>query len=116
MQFSMLQTKYHRSTGRKVVVAIAFASLISGLSISSAFADRNDNQGQGDWHSDHGQRGHHEGHGHRNEHQRHIVTSNAAMSAPCMFRPLSITNPGNLFPFLVDPPNLIMGQVRHGLL
>lgn len=70
MKFSMLQTKYVRSTGRKVVVALAFASLLSGLSIPSAFADRNDNQGRGGRHSDHGQRGHHEGHGYRNEHRR----------------------------------------------
>jgi ABC-type Zn2+ transport system substrate-binding protein/surface adhesin len=87
MQFSMLQTKYLRSTGRKVVVAIAFASLISGLSISSAFADRNDNQDRGDWHGDHGQRGHHEGHGQRNEHQRHYSYEQRSYERPVYVPP-----------------------------
>lgn len=64
------QTKYSGSTGRKVMVALALATLMSSLSVSSAFADRNDNQDQGDWHGDHGQRGHHDGRGHRPDHQR----------------------------------------------
>ncbi len=96
MKFSMLQTKYVRSTGRKVVVALAFASLISGLSISSAFADRNDNQdrgdwhgdqGQGDWHGDHGQRDHHEDHGHRDEHRRHYSYEQRSYERPVYVPP-----------------------------
>lgn len=87
MKFSILQTKYVRSTSRKVVVALAFASLISGLSISSAFADRNDSQGQGDWHGDHGQRDHHEGHGHRDEHRRHYSYEQRSYERPVYVPP-----------------------------
>ncbi len=74
MKSSMQQTSYISSTGRKVLLALAFAILTGSLTISSAFADRNDNQDGGDWHggySHNESRDHREGHGHRNEHRWH---------------------------------------------
>lgn len=74
MKSSMHQTSYISSTGRKVLVALAFATLTGSLTISSAFADRNDNQDRGDRHGGYSQsesRDHREGHGYRNEHRRH---------------------------------------------
>ena len=56
MKSSMSQTRYFRPTGRRVVMALAFASLISSLSISPAFADRDDERGQGARQGNYGQR------------------------------------------------------------
>ena len=52
MKSLIRQDKYFRSTGRKAVMALAFASVISGLSISPAFADNDDGHGRGDQHRD----------------------------------------------------------------
>jgi hypothetical protein len=74
MKSSIRQARYFRSTGRKVVMALALASLISGLSISPAFAAKDDGRGgEGDRHGDHGQRDRHgdrEGYKYRPEHRR----------------------------------------------
>jgi len=59
MKSSIRQDRYFSSTGRRVVMALAFASLISGLSISPAFADKNDGHGQGARHVNQGQRASH---------------------------------------------------------
>src|ERR1035437_5820088 len=74
MKSSIRQGRYFSSTGRRVVMALAFASLISGLSISPAFAE-NDGHGQGGRHGDHGQRDRHGdregyGYGYRPEYRR----------------------------------------------
>ena len=81
MKYSIRQARYVRSTSCKVVIALAFASVISSWSISSAFAgnddgrglqhqDRNggDYQGQGDrqqWRQDRNSDGDHQGQGDR---------------------------------------------------
>ena len=54
MKSLIRQARYFRSTGRKAVMALAFASVISGLSISPAFADNDDGHGRGDQHRDRG--------------------------------------------------------------
>jgi len=59
---SIRQARYFRSTGRKVVMALALASAISGLSISSALADSNDN------YDGPGNSGHHENYGQSKKH------------------------------------------------
>jgi hypothetical protein len=56
---SIRQARYFRSTGLKVVMALALASAISSLSISPALADNNDNNdghGRGNRHGHQGQR------------------------------------------------------------
>lgn len=73
MNSTSWQARYFSSVGRKVVMALAFASVLSSLSMSSAFADEHDDYGrrdrQGDHgqrsarHGDHGQRGDREGYG-----------------------------------------------------
>lgn len=70
MKSSIRQARYFSSTGRKFVMALAFASLISGLSISPALAEKHDGHGR---HGDHGQRewrGDREGYGYRPEYRR----------------------------------------------
>ncbi len=59
MKSLILQSRHFRSAGLKALMALAFASVISGLSISPALAD---NDGG---HGDHGQRGRHGHHGQR---------------------------------------------------
>ncbi|WP_035052228.1 hypothetical protein [Andreprevotia chitinilytica] len=71
------------STGRKVVMALAIASMFSGLSVSTAFADdgrdwhdRQGDHGQRQWHGNYNQRhwrGDREGDGYRQEY-RHPYT------------------------------------------
>lgn len=57
MKSSIRQAWNFRTTGRKAVIALAFASLISGLSISPAFADKHDGHDNGNRHGNkHGQR------------------------------------------------------------
>ena len=54
-------------------MALAMASVISGLSISPAFADKNDGHDKGDQHGNRGhagQRSDHDGNGHRPDHRR----------------------------------------------
>ncbi len=72
------KARHFRSTGLNVVMALAFASLISGLSSSSALADNDNGRGQGARHGDHDQRasrGHHRGrHGHRAEYRTEYRT------------------------------------------
>ena len=77
MKFSIRQAKYVKSTSLKVLMVLGIVSLINGLSISPAFADRNEDRGRGEQHSDRGDRGdqraqrdHREGRGHRYEHGR----------------------------------------------
>jgi hypothetical protein len=73
MKCSIWQARYFRSTGRKVVMALAFASLINGLSISPALAAKDDGRGQGARQGDHGQRasrGDRERHDQRHDHRR----------------------------------------------
>lgn len=68
MKSTIWQARYFSSVGRKVVMALAFASALSGLSMSSALADENDDYGRGDRQGDHGQRGaRHGDHGQRGE-------------------------------------------------
>ncbi len=73
MKSSTRQPSCVRSAGRKVVMALAFASPISGLSISSALAEQNDrynNYSQDASHSDHNQRASHNDH-YQNESRNH---------------------------------------------
>lgn len=76
MKSLIQQARYFRSTGRKVVMTLAFASLINGLSISPALAakdDGDDGRGQDARQVDHGQRssrGDHEYSRNRPEHRR----------------------------------------------
>jgi len=62
METLIQKTRYFRTTGSKVVIRLIFASAISVLSISSAFADRDnghglgnrgDNRGHQEWRGDH---------------------------------------------------------------
>jgi hypothetical protein len=55
------QSKYFRSTGYKIAMALAFASVISSLSISPAFAENNDGHGQFQNRNGHADRGRHVG-------------------------------------------------------
>ena len=55
MKSSIRQTRYVGRTGRKIAMALAFASLIGGLSISPTLAARDNEHDQGDRHGDHGQ-------------------------------------------------------------
>ena len=63
MKSSTPQASYIRSAfrpaGRKFMMAFAFASLISGLSISTALADRDDGHGRADQRDARNQRGQH---------------------------------------------------------
>jgi len=62
MKSSIRQAGFFRPTSRKAVVALAFASLLGGLSIAPAFADNDHDNGRGrghrhgnhqrDWHGD----------------------------------------------------------------
>ena len=52
---SIQQARYFMSTGRKVVMALALASAISGLAISPVLADYNDGHDQGKHHKNYGQ-------------------------------------------------------------
>jgi len=67
MKSSIRQASYFRSTGHKVLMAIACTSLIGGLSVSSALAEKDDGHGRGrehargDRHGDHGRRPEHRG-------------------------------------------------------
>lgn len=47
MKLPIQQMGYCRSTGRKVVLALTFASLMGALSISPALAERDDDRGPG---------------------------------------------------------------------
>jgi hypothetical protein len=68
MKSKILQARHVGTTGRKVVMALALASALSGLSMSSALADENDDYGRGDRQGDHSQRGaRHGDHGQRGE-------------------------------------------------
>ena len=65
MKPSIQKVKSSKSTGSRVVMAFALASLISGLAISPAFADHDRGEGDGgDRHGGYEQRGHGHGHGH----------------------------------------------------
>jgi len=73
MKSLIQQARYFRSTGSKIVLALAFASAISGLSISPVLADNDDGHGRDDRRSDHNrgnQRGE-RGHEWRGEHERY---------------------------------------------
>ena len=60
MKTLIQKTRYFRSTGSKLVIGLIFASTLSVLSISSALADRDHDEG-GHW------GGHHGWHGDRDE-------------------------------------------------
>jgi len=67
------QVSYFRFDGRKVVMALAFASLICSLSISPAFAAKDNGHSQGARNANQGQRDRHVvrgGYGHRPEYRR----------------------------------------------
>jgi hypothetical protein len=77
MKSSIRKTRYFRPSGRKVAMALAFASLISGLSISPAIAAGDNGYNRGDRHADHnqqrawrGDRGDRGGYGYRPEYRR----------------------------------------------
>ena len=78
MKSSIEQAGVFRLTASKVVMALAFASVISGLSISPAFADRDGGNGRGrngdrhEWRGDHREwRGDRDGYnGYRPEYRR----------------------------------------------
>ena len=59
MKSLIRQARYFRSTGSKAMMALAFASAISGLSISPVLADNDDGHGQRDRRGDHHQRERH---------------------------------------------------------
>lgn len=74
MKLSICQTKHFKATSLKVITVFALASMINAISISTAFADRNDERGRGEQQrddrggrGDHGgsQRDYRDGHGHR---------------------------------------------------
>ena len=72
MKSSIPKLKYLRPARHKVALALAFASLISGLSISPAVAARDGEHDRGDRQGDHGQRawhGHRENYGYRPEYR-----------------------------------------------
>jgi len=45
MKYSIRQARYFRSTGSKAVLTLAFAALLSGLSIAPVFADNDRGHG-----------------------------------------------------------------------
>ena len=53
MKSSTRNTGFFKPTGRKAVVALIFASLMGGLSISPAFAERNNDHYRSDRRGDH---------------------------------------------------------------
>lgn len=61
MKPSTRPTGFFKPTGRKTVVALVFASLLGGLSISPAFAERNNDHDRHDRHERHDRR--HDRHG-----------------------------------------------------
>ncbi len=72
MKSSTNQTGFFKPTGRKAVIALAFASLLGGLSISPAFAERNNDHYRDNRHGDR-QHESRRDHNHRREwrHDRH---------------------------------------------
>ena len=108
MKSSIQQTRYFRSTGLKVVMALALASAISGLSISPVLADYNDNNDghdRGNRHGHQGQRewrGDREGYdGYRSEYQRPYIYEQPVYAPPPVYyepRP----SPGISFFFPLD--------------
>lgn len=98
MKSLILQSRYFRSTGRKVVMALTFASVISGLSISPVLAENNDGHGQfqkRNGHSDRGRhvgqrewRGDHEDYGYRSEYrQPYIYAQPVYVPPPVYYEP-----------------------------
>ena len=68
MKSTIWQPRHFSLVGRKVVTALAFASLISGLSIAPVLGAGDDDYGWGAQRGDHGQRGNRHGdHGQRGE-------------------------------------------------
>jgi len=63
MKSLIQQARHFRLIGRKAVMALAFASAISSLSILPALADNDDGYGRGDRHGDHGDHGQRDRHG-----------------------------------------------------
>jgi hypothetical protein len=73
MKSSIRQTGYFRPSGRKVAMAVAFSSLIGGLSISPTLAARDGERDHGARNGDHGQRWQRDGreaYGRRPEYRR----------------------------------------------
>ena len=89
MKSLIQQTRYFSSTGRKVVMALAFASAISGLSISPVLADNDDGHGRGDRYGDRG-RGdrhgnHREGYGYREGYRYPYVYAQPVYAPPPVY-------------------------------
>ena len=86
MKSSIQQSRYFRSTGRKVVMTLTFASLVCGLSMSSsALAEKGD--GRGD-HKQHASRGDHKGYGYRPEYRRpYSYAEPVYVPAPVYYEP-----------------------------
>jgi hypothetical protein len=60
MKSSIRQARYFKSTGAKIAVALALASLISSMSISPVYAAKDDGHKRAAQRGAHGQRDHHE--------------------------------------------------------
>ena len=101
---SIQQARYFRSTGCKVLMALALASAISGLAISPALADNNDGHDQGNRHGHQGQRewrGDHEGYdGYRSEQGPYIYEQPVYAPPPVYYEPRP--SPGISFFFPLD--------------
>jgi len=101
---SIQQARYFRSTGRKIVMALALASAISGLAISPALADNNDGHDQGKHHKNYGQskkHGDNEGYdGYRSEQGPYIYAQPVYAPPPVYYEPRP--SPGISFFFPLD--------------
>jgi len=88
MKSSIRRTGYFSPSGRKVAMALAFASLIGGLSISPTLAARDDGRDRGAWNADHGQRGQRddrEAYGRRAEYRRHYRYEQPVYAPPPVY-------------------------------
>ena len=88
MKISTKQARNFTPTIGKIVMALAFASLIGGLSISPTLAARDDGRDRGAWNADHGQRGQHddrEAYGRRAEYRRHYRYEQPVYAPPPVY-------------------------------
>lgn len=108
MKISIQQDRYFAATRRKAVMAFAVASLISGLFISPAFADRDNDEGRGRgaWNANQGQQHEWRGnrdrrYGHRPEYRRpYYYAQPVYVPPPVYYEPQQ--SPGISFFFPLD--------------
>lgn len=105
MKSSIRQDRYFKSTGRRVVMALAFVSLIGGLSITPAFAEKDGGHGRGDRHGEHGQRDRHGDrggngyYGYRPEYRRpYIYAQPVYVPPPVYYEPVQSPGISIFFP------------------